>query len=82
MDIESAEAKVICSLKKEDFLMKDFIIEVGNKKNSKKIFDFLRKNNLKFYSQKNNFKLINKFSQMPIEHKDGAFIITQNRFHL
>ena len=44
MDIESAEAKVITALKKEDFKNKIFIIEIGNKINAKKIFYFLKKN--------------------------------------
>ena len=44
MDIESAEAKVITALKKEeDFKNKIFIIEIGNKINAKKIFYFLKK---------------------------------------
>lgn len=77
IDIESAEAKVICSLNKKNFLKTDMILEIGNKENAMKIFKFLIKKNLKSYSQKNNFNLVSKFSQMPISHKDGMLLISQ-----
>ena len=80
MDIESAEATVLCFLKKKDYFKTDFIVEVGNKKNSKKIFNFLKKNKLKFYSQINNFKLVKKLNEMPISHKDGTLFISQKNF--
>lgn len=78
LDIESAEANVICRLNKKNFLNKDFIIEIGNLQNAKKIFNFLKKNRFSFYSQKSNFKKVKYFNQMPVSHKDGALIITQN----
>ena len=82
MDIESAEAKVLCSLLKKDYLNTDFIVEIGNKDNSKKIFKFLVKKKLKCFSQKNNFKLVKKLKDMPINHKDGALVISQNNLKL
>ncbi len=78
MDIESAEAKVITALKKEDFKNKIFIIEIGNKINAKKIFYFLKKKKINFFSQKNNFKKIKILKQMPDCHQDGALIIENN----
>jgi FkbM family methyltransferase len=82
MDIESAEAKVLCSLLKKNYFKTDFIVEIGNKDNSEKIFNFLTKKKLKFFSQKNNFKLVKKFKDMPFSHKDGALVISQNNFKL
>lgn len=78
MDIESTEAKVITALKKEDFKNKIFIIEIGNKINAKKIFYFLKKKKINFFSQKNNFKKIKILKQMPDCHQDGALIIENN----
>ncbi len=80
IDIESAEAKVLCSLSKKNYFKTDFIVEVGNKDNSEKIYKFLKKKNLKFFSQKNNFKLVKNFKDMPFSHRDGALIISQNNF--
>jgi len=80
MDIEGVEAKVLCCLKEKDYFKTDFIVEVGNKKNSRKIFNFLKKKKLNFYSQKNNFKLINKFDAMPFSHKEGLLFISQKNF--
>lgn len=78
MDIESAEARVLIALKKLDFKKKIFIIEIGNKNNAKKIFYFLKKKKINFFSQKNNFKKIKIFKQMPQCHQDGALIIKNN----
>lgn len=80
VDIESAEAKVLCFLNKKDYFKTDFIVEVGNKKNSEKIFNFLKKNKLRSYSQKKNFNLVNKFDEMPFSHRDGALFISQRNF--
>ncbi len=79
IDIESAEAAVLCSLSKSDYINSDFIVEVGNKNNSKKIYNYLKKRKLKFYSQKNYFNLVKNFSQMPVCHQDGALVITQKK---
>lgn len=78
LDVESAEAKILCSLNKKDFLDKDFIVEIGNIENAEKIFKFLKKNKLSCYSQKNNFKQIKKFIQFPYSHHEGALLISQN----
>ena len=77
MDIEGVEAQVLCHLKKRDYFKTDFIVEVGTKKNSKKIFNFLKKKKLKCYSQKNNFELVKKIDHMPFSHKDGLLFISQ-----
>lgn len=78
LDVESAEAKVLTSLNKKFFVNRDFIVEIGNRKNAKKIFNFLKKNKLSFYSQKNNFKKVKNFNQVPFSHHEGALLISQN----
>jgi FkbM family methyltransferase len=80
IDIESAEATVICNLRKKDFLKTDMIVEVGNEHNAKKIFTFLKKKKIKSYSQKNNFKLVRNFNNMPISHHEGLLFISQSAF--
>lgn len=80
IDIESAEATVICSLRKKDFLKTDMIVEIGNQYNAKKIFNFLKKKKIKSYSQKNNFNLVHNFKDMPLSHHDGLLFISQSTF--
>lgn len=80
IDIESAEATVICSLRKKDFLKTDMILEIGNKDNAKKIFNFLKKKKIKCYSQKNNFNLVRDYKNMPESHHDGLLFISQSFF--
>jgi len=77
MDIESAEATVLTSLKKSLFFNTDIIVEVGNKSNANKIYKFLKKNNLKSFSQKNNFMTVKYCSDMPSSHRDGLLLISQ-----
>jgi FkbM family methyltransferase len=77
MDIESAEATVLTSLKKSLFFNTDIIVEVGNKSNANKIYKFLKKNNLKSFSQKNNFMTVKYYSDMPSSHHDGLLLISQ-----
>tara|TARA_B110000977_G_C10957523_1_gene447221 strand:+ start:16 stop:867 length:852 start_codon:yes stop_codon:yes gene_type:complete len=78
IDIEGSESKVIRSIGRKNFFSTDIIVEIGNKKNAKEIFDFLKKNKLKSYSQKNNFKLVSNLKMMPISHKEGTLFISQN----
>jgi len=77
MDIESAEGTVLTSLKKSLFLNIDIIVEVGNKSNANKIYKFLKKNNLKSFSQKKNFMTVKYSSDMPTSHRDGLLLISQ-----
>ena len=56
------------------------IVEVGNEHNAKKIFTFLKKKKIKSYSQKNNFKLVRNFNNMPISHHEGLLFISQSAF--
>jgi FkbM family methyltransferase len=80
IDIESAEAKVITSLKKDNFLKTDIILEIANKRNAIKIYNFLTKKKLKFYSQKNCFNPVSNFNDMPTCHNEGMLFISQSNF--
>ena len=78
IDIEGSESKVIRSISRKNFFSTDILVEIGTKKNAKEIFDFLQKNKIKSYSQKNNFKLISSLKEMPASHKEGLLLISQN----
>jgi hypothetical protein len=77
MGIESAEASVLTSLKKSLFFNTDIIVEVGNKSNANKIYKFLKKNNLKSFSQKKFFMPVKYLSDMPFSYHDGLLLISQ-----
>tara|TARA_B110000459_G_scaffold196745_1_gene239216 strand:+ start:90 stop:941 length:852 start_codon:yes stop_codon:yes gene_type:complete len=78
IDIEGSESKVIRSIVRKDFFSTDILVEIGTKKNAKEIFGFLKKNKIKSYSQKNNFKLVSNLKMMPISHNEGSLFISQN----
>ena len=77
MDIEGLESKIICSINQKKYLTTDFILEITNKKNLLKIFKFLKKNNLKSYSQKNNFNLNKRINHFPHSHHEGLLFVSQ-----
>jgi FkbM family methyltransferase len=76
IDAEGEEAKIINSLSKNDIIINDFILEVGNKENAKIIFHKLKKLNITSYSQKNNFKIVKKISDIPTSYKEGSLFIS------
>lgn len=83
IDAEGEEAKIIGSLKKIQLQENDFICEIGNEKNAKIIFNKLKKLNITCYSQKNNFKVVNKLKDFPVTYKEGSLLISyKNRWKI
>ena len=65
------------SLKKENISRADFLIECNNIENSKIIFNLVKKNNLKCYSQKNNWKICKSIKNLPKNYKEGIIFISK-----
>ncbi len=76
IDAEGEESKILNSLSREQLKNNDFICEIGNKKNAKKIFSKLKKEKICAYSQKINFKMVNKLADLPISYKEGSLFIS------
>lgn len=76
MDVEGMESKLICSISKKDLINKIIILEVGSHKNARDIFNFIKKNKIHSYSQKNAWRQTITFKDMPLSYKDGSLIIS------
>ena len=78
MDVEGLEADLIESLLTSDVEIRfpDIICEVGNVKNSERIFTLAMSKGLKLYSQKNNWGTVMDPSGMPTTYKDGSLFLT------
>jgi len=77
IDAEGHEAKIMNSIKKKNFLKTDFLIECNNPCNSKIIFNLVKKNKIKCYSQKTNWKLCKSIKDLPKSYKDGVIFISK-----
>jgi hypothetical protein len=77
IDAEGHEAEIMTSLKKENISKADFLIECNNVENSKIIFNLVKKNKLKCYSQKNNWKICKSIKNLPKNYKEGIIFISK-----
>ena len=79
LDIEGAEDQAITGLKKEDLSNTDIIVEIHDFEKSKKIFDHLKNQKIKCYSQKSNWSEVSTINQMPKDYTEGALFISLNQ---
>ena len=83
IDAEGEEAKIIKDTRYNDWDNLDVVLEVGSEKNAKDIFRYLNYLDVKMYSQKKNWKKVEKAKDMPFSYKEGSlFISKRNKFHL
>jgi FkbM family methyltransferase len=77
IDAEGHEAEIMNSLKQENISRADFLIECNNIENSKIIFNLVKKNKLRCYSQKNNWKICTSITNLPKNYKEGTIFISK-----
>ena len=76
LDVEGSEYDILKTINfTKNSFKKKFFFEVNDIASAKKIFDFMKINNLKFYVEKNGWKTIKQFSNMPKSWKDGSILI-------
>lgn len=76
IDVEGHEKEILLATFYENWLATDAIVEMGNEKNAKSIFDYFNKIGVNLFAQKVNWQLVEKFEQMPTSYKDGSLFIT------
>ena len=80
IDAEGSEVDILKSIKKENFLNNDFILEINNNKNALKIFNISKKNKTNIFSQKIGWKKVGSINDLPIHHTEGSIIITYQKY--
>lgn len=75
MDIEGLEADILSKVNYKNIKNKKIIVEINNNLNAKKIFKSSKKNKFDILSQKNGWKCVEKYKDMPKSYKDGSAII-------
>jgi hypothetical protein len=72
MDIEGQEADVFTNIEPGDWQSLDMMFEINGKENADKIFAYAIKNKVNLFTQKNNWKKVTCFSELPLSHLDGS----------
>ena len=80
IDAEGSEVDILKSIKKENFLNNDYILEINNNKNALKIFNLSKKNKTNIFSQKIGWKKVGSINDLPIHHTEGSIIITYQKY--
>lgn len=75
IDCEGHEAKLLLTITQQQAQTIDFMVEVGNKKNAELIYLHFVKLPVKLWSQKNDWRQIERFEDMPIHHSEGSLFI-------
>ena len=76
MDIEGHEAQAILSTESVHWHSTDMMVEVGSVKNANLIFNHLSQLDLRMFSQKTGWKIVNSHEDMPTSYKEGSLFIT------
>lgn len=76
IDVEGHEAKIILQTGNSDWSNTDAVVEVGNSKNSKLIFDHINLIKVNMFSQRNGWQKVFNLDQMPTSHKEGSLFIS------
>jgi FkbM family methyltransferase len=77
MDVEGAEAKIICATGSEHWAGVEMMLEVGNAKNAQTIFDHLKQIGINAFSQKTGWSRVQAVEDMPVSYKEGSLFISK-----
>lgn len=77
IDVEGAEATLLCDTTHHDWLNTDAMVEVGSEHNATRIFQHFNEQRIPIYSQKTNWARVHKIVDMPFSYKDGSIFISE-----
>jgi FkbM family methyltransferase len=76
MDVEGHEVILLDRVTTQSLQKTDIMLEIGSEKNSAQIFEILAKKNIPAYSQKTNWKLVQKLEDLPSHHTHGSLFLS------
>lgn len=77
LDVEGHELEIILSTGSADWSCTDAMVEIGTSHNAKGVFGHLNAIDVKMYSQKNSWRRVTRFDQMPQSHHEGSLFISR-----
>jgi len=82
MDVEGNEKNIILDTEIADWDNTDMILEIGSEENKIAIYQHLNKIGVNAFSQKTNWKKVEKLEDMPSGYKEGSlFISTEEKMN-
>ena len=78
IDCEGNEAELCLTMTQEDMSHMDCILEVRNTENASRICAHFMELGVAMWSQKNDWKPVTDFSQMPKSNRDGSLFVGHN----
>lgn len=80
IDAEGHEYEILSNIPISRYSNFDVMVEVGNEKNAKKIFDYFNNSGINLIAQKIGFRVIENLEQMPCSHRDGSLFISRKNY--
>ncbi len=79
IDCEGNEAELCLTMTEEDMSHMDCILEVRNTENAARICTHFMNLGVSMWSQKNDWKRVQSFSEMPMSNRDGSLFVGHNK---
>ena len=80
IDVEGAEAELICSTVASDWLGTDAVLEIGSESNATAIFEhFQTLQGISMFSQKQGWRHVRQVADLPFHHREGSVFISAGR---
>lgn len=77
IDVEGAEAELICSTSADDWLGSDAVVEIGSKSNAAAIFDHFQSIGVvSMFAQKQGWGIVRQVADLPVSHREGSVFIS------
>lgn len=77
IDVEGAEAELVCSTTATDWLGTDAVLEIGSESNASAIFEhFQSLGGIFLFSQKLGWNLVREVADLPFSHREGSVFIS------
>lgn len=77
MDVEGEEANIIVATDVHDWQNTDMMLEVGNEKNARLIFDHLSSIGVNSFAQKTGWERVTNVSEIPVTYREGSLFISR-----
>lgn len=76
MDVEGHEKEVILSTTRDQWIKTDALIEIENEQNALAVFEHLTSLGVSMFSQKSNWKLVDRVAEMPTSYHEGTLFVS------
>jgi FkbM family methyltransferase len=77
LDVEGAEARLLCSTSESDWTDVEAFVEIGNGENADAVFAHFKETKVNLFSQKTGWQKAVSKDDVPISHREGSLFISK-----